>query len=217
MRVVCLAAHPDDETIGAGGTLLKHRAAGDEISLVVATVAFEPHWSADEVSHKRDECLAAADILGISDVRFLEFRTMHLNTLPAIELNACVAAALADLKPDIVYAPPCDDLNRDHAVLCEAALVTTRATDLKHMPTLYSYEIPTTTRYNVPGRWQPNTYVDVSPVFERKLLAMSQYRTELRELPHPRSLDGLRCLARERGLFIGCEYAETHMLIRQVR
>ena len=94
MRVTCLAAHPDDETIGAGGTLLRHAAAGDETALIVATVAYPPRWPEELVRRKRAECLAAAKLLRIDEVRFLEFRTMHLNTLPAIELNDAVERAL---------------------------------------------------------------------------------------------------------------------------
>lgn len=217
MRVVCLAAHPDDETIGAGGTLLRHAAAGDETALIVATVAYAPRWPEETVRQKRAECLAAAARLGIGAVRFLEFRTMHLNALPAIELNDAVRRALAELRPDVLYAPPCDDVNRDHAVLFEAALVASRATGSGGPRRLYSYEIPPTTRFNLGGRWVANTYVDIGDYLEPKLAAMRAYASELREPPHPRSLDGLRIFARERGLAVGLPAAEAHMLVRELR
>ncbi|MBU0639242.1 MAG: PIG-L family deacetylase [Planctomycetes bacterium] len=217
MRVLLLAAHPDDEVIGAGGTLLRHRAAGDVTTLVVATVAYTPRWPADVVRRKRAECLAAAELLGVPDVRFLEFRTMHLNALPAIELNDAVGQSISDVAPDVVYAPPCGDLNRDHAVLFEAALVATRPAGRAGPAQLYSYEIPTTTRYNVGTGWQANTYVDVTEHMDAKLAAMAAYETELREPPHPRSLEGLRIMARERGAAVGLQYAEAHMLVREVR
>lgn len=216
MRVLCLAAHPDDETLGAGGTLARHAAAGDALRLVVATVAFTPRWTEEVIARKRDECLAAAEILGVGDVRFLGFRTMHLNALPAIELNAAVADELADFAPDVIYAPPCDDLNRDHAVLFEAAQVAARPGGVDSSPELLSYEIPTTARCNLPGRWHANTYVDISDALEKKLSAMEQYRTELREPPHPRSIESIRAFARERGAAIGRNFAEAHMLVRRI-
>jgi LmbE family N-acetylglucosaminyl deacetylase len=214
MRVVCLAAHPDDETLGAGGTLLRHAAAGDETALIVATVAHPPRWPEDLVRQKRAECLAAAEALRIGEVRFLEFRTMHLNTLPAIELNDAVERTLAEWRPEIVYAPPCDDLNRDHAALFEAALVAARPTGRGGVRALYSYEIPTTTRFNHGSRWAANTYVEIGDYLEQKLSAMAAYASELREPPHPRSLEAIRVFARERGVAVGLPAAEAHMLIR---
>jgi LmbE family N-acetylglucosaminyl deacetylase len=217
MRVLCLAAHPDDETLGAGGTLLRHAADGDETFLAVATVAYEPRWPAEVIARKRAECLAAAADLGIRDVRFLGYRTMHLNALPAIELGDALARLIQELRPEVVYAPPLDDLNRDHAVLCEAAIVATRP---EHGPAprlLYSYEIPTTTRMNAAPRWQPNTYVDISRHIDGKLAAMSRYGTELRPPPHPRSLEAIRLFAQERGVAVGFAFGEAHMLLRALR
>lgn len=217
MRVLCLAAHPDDEVLGVGGTLLKHVADGDETMLVVATVAYAPRWPEELIKQKREECLAAAKLLRFKDVRFLEFPTMHLNALPVIDLNSAVGNALADFRPDVVYAPPAGDLNRDHAILLEAALVTTRPLGNEHPRRLYSYEVPTTTRCNVGSIWQANTYVNISDHIEAKLTAMAAYQTELREPPHPRSLESIRAFARERGASVGCSYAEAHMLVRECR
>lgn len=216
MRVLCLAAHPDDEVLGAGGTLLAHRAAGDETGLIVATVAYEPTWAASAIRSKREECLAASRRLGIAHVRFLELPTMHLNALPAIELNQKVAEAISEFAPDVLYAPPLDDVNRDHTVLFEAALVATRPTGAMRSPTLYSYEIPTTTRFAPRSRWEPNTFVRIDDCIEAKLEAMAVYQSELRDPPHPRSLESIRLFARERGASVGLRYAEAHMLIRQI-
>lgn len=217
MRVLCLAAHPDDEVLGAGGTLLKHRAAGDETRLLVATVAYPPIWPAETVRQKREECLRAAEILRLSDVAFLEFRTMHLNALPAITLNGAVEDAVRGFDPHVLYAPPPDDVNQDHAALFGAALVAARQTGGSSLRAFYSYEIPSTTRFNVPGRWWANSYVDITQHIERKLEAMGAYASELRDPPHPRSLDALRAMARERGAALGVAYAEAHMLVRELR
>lgn len=217
MRILCLAAHPDDETLGAGGTILRHRADGADALLLVATVAHAPRWSDEEIHAKRDECLAAAQILRFSDVRFLDWPTMHLASIPAIELCEAVQRVVRDWRPQLVYAPPFDDVNSDHNALFAAALVATRHVGPDSPGALYSYEIPSTTRFAAASRWYPNTYVDISAHLEQKLSAMARYRTELRDPPHPRSLDALRIFARERGAAMGMQYAEAHMLIRQTR
>lgn len=217
MRVLCLAAHPDDEVLGAGGTLLKHHAAGDQTRLVVATVAYTPRWSASTVQRKREECIKASGLLGISDVRFLEFKTMHLNALPAIELNDAVGRTVREFDPHVLYAPPIDDVNQDHAALFAALLVAARQTGSTSLRSLYSYEIPPTTRYNASNRWQPNSYVDIGEHIDAKLEAMAAYETELRDPPHPRSLESIRTFARERGAALGVGYAEAHMLVRELR
>ena len=217
MRVLCLAAHPDDEVLGVGGTLLKHQAGGDETALVVATAAYTPAWSESVVQRKREECLHAARILRIGDVQFLEFRTMHLNALPAIELNKAVGRAVREFDPHALYAPPFDDINQDHNALFSAALVAARHTGAKNLAALYSYEIPTTTRYNPPSRWHANSYVDIGAFIDRKIEAMTAYETELRDPPHPRSPESIRTFARERGAAMGIGCAEAHMLVRELR
>lgn len=216
MRVLCLAAHPDDEVLGAGGTLLRRRAAGDEIGLVVATAAYVPRWPADVVQAKRAEAIQVARELGVSWLKFLDFRSMHLAAQPAMELNDAVAAAIGEFQPEVVYAPPFDDVNSDHAALFQAALVAARPVGGKGPRQLYSYEIPTTTRFNVRARWEPTTHVDISGHVEQKLRLMELYESELREAPHPRSLSGIRAFARERGAAVGVEYAECHMLVREL-
>jgi LmbE family N-acetylglucosaminyl deacetylase len=216
-RVVCLAAHPDDETIGVGGTLRLHAEAGDEVCLIVATQAYQPRWSAEEIERKRKECERAAEVLGIAQVQFLGLSTMHLAALPTIDLTTPVAAAIQAFEPEIVYAPPAGDINSDHAALFAAVNVACRPLGSRGPRKLYSYEIATTTRFNLPGSWQANTYVDISTVIEPKMAAMAAYQTELREPPHPRSLEGIRIFARERGFSVGKDYAEALMLVREVR
>lgn len=217
MRVLCLAAHPDDETIGVGGILRQHANAGDEVRLLVATQAFSPRWPEDVIAAKRRECERAAEILGIAKVDFLGLRTMHLASLPAIELATPIAKTISDYQPEVVYAPPANDINSDHAALFEAANVACRPVGAAGPGRLYSYEIATTTRFNLPGSWHANTYVEISDVIEEKLAAMAAYQTELRDPPHPRSLEGLRIMAQERGVCIGKRYAEALMLVRDIR
>jgi LmbE family N-acetylglucosaminyl deacetylase len=220
MRVLVLAPHPDDETLGVGGTILRHVADGDEVHLLVMTETYPPLWQASEKARRQDEARAAAKVLGLAGLAFAGFPTMRLNTVPAIEVAGRLIGELRRLNPDVVYAPPVGDVNQDHEATFKAALVACRPLPGCTVRRLLCYEIPPTARFSNPidaARWLPNTYVDITSHIEQKLAAMECYQSELRQPPHPRSLEGIRLYARERGLTIGLQYAEVFDLIREIR
>jgi len=158
--------------------------------------------------------------LRLASVAFAGFPTVKLNAVPAIDLAGYLIAQMRRLSPEVVYAPPVGDVNQDHEAVFKAALVACRPLPDNTVKTLMSYEIAPTVRFGNPadaGRWMPTTYVDITPHIDAKLKAMSCYASELREPPHPRSLEGIRLFARERGLAVGLEYAEAFQLIREIR
>lgn len=214
MRVLVLSAHPDDETIGAGGVIASLARDGCDVFAWIATEVYEPHWKADERDLRAGQARDAARILGIKEVRFGGFKTMNLSATPTIELSRAVAALVADISPDILLAPPPSDINTDHATLFDAALVAARGLPETPIRAFYAYEIATTSCFLPPERAFPaNTYVDITETFERKIEALAAYKSETRDFPHPRSREGLEILARERGLACGARYAEAFMLV----
>ncbi len=216
MKVLVFAAHPDDETIGAGGTIARLSAAAESVILYVATDVYEPRWPAQEKALRRAQAEKAASILGIERVLFGGFRTMHLAATPAIELSGAVSKAVEEIRPEVILAPPPADVNSDHSALFNAALVAARGLASNPVRALYAYEIGTTTRFCGPtSPFRANTYVDISGTMETKLEAMKAYETELKDAGHPRSIEGLKIIARERGLACGCEYAEGLMLVNR--
>jgi len=220
MRVLVIAPHPDDETLGVGGTICRHVADGDDAHLIVMTETYPPVWQESEKVRRQAETRQAADVLGIESVTFAGFPTVKLNAVPAIDLAGYLIAQFRRLKPERVYAPPVGDVNQDHEAVFRAALVACRPLPGSTVKTLLSYEIAPTARFANPAdaaRWMPTTYVDVTATIDRKLEAMACYASELRDPPHPRSLDGIRLFARERGLAVGLHYAETFHLIRDIR
>lgn len=216
MNVLIVAAHPDDEVIGAGGTIARHVRAGDAVSLLVMTEVWEPRWPAKEREARKGEAEAAAEVLGIREVRFAGFPTVKLNTVATVELTAAVTKAVEEFDADVVYLPPPNDVNRDHTEVFEAGLAATRPLPDSSVRKVLAYEIATTARFGTSGGLQPNVFVDISELMETKLQAMSCYKSELRKPPHPRSLEGLKIAARERGLSVGVEYAEVFGLVRLV-
>jgi len=216
MRVLVIAPHPDDETIGAGGTIACHAALGDEISLCIVTQGYTPPWPADVVETARRQVEAARKVLGIKRVFFLGFPTVRLNTVTTADLTNALQRVVNEVKPGVVYTSSASDVNQDHRIVFEATLVATRPLPGGTVRRLLSYETGPTARY---GRtpFQPTVFVDIEAFLARKLAAMRCYATELWEPPHPRSLAGLELIAGERGLSVGLKAAECFELVRELR
>jgi len=215
VRVLVIAPHPDDETIGAGGTIARHVACGDEASLCVVTQGYSPPWPEGVVETARRQVEAARRALGIKQVFFLGFPTVKLNTVPNAELSSALQKVVDDVGPEVVYTSPPSDVNQDHCIVSEATLVATRPLPGSTVRRVLCYETGYTSRYGqLP--FSPSVFVDIAGFLDKKLEAMKCYETELREPPHPRSLAGLELVARERGQSVGLEAAECFQLVREI-
>ena len=220
MRVLIISAHPDDEVIGAGGTIARHADKGDDIYWCVVTDAYSPPWSEDYLRIAKEQVYGVKEVLSIKEVFFCGFPTVKLNTVPYIDISTAIQKIVDKVKPEIVYTTPRNDINQDHRIVHDCTLVATRPFPGSTIKRLLSYEIGPTNRYgfsNGSSGFPPNIFVDISPYLEKKLEAMRCYKTELQEYPNPRSLEGLRLLARECGLGVGMEAAEAFRLIREIQ
>lgn len=218
-RVLIIAPHPDDEVLGCGGTIAGHAAMGDEVHLCVVTRAYPPEWTEEVIGIKRQEVNEASGILGIKETSFLDLPTVKLDTLPQKELNNAIARVVDAVKPDVVYLPHKGDLNRDHRLVFEAALVALRPLEGNTVSRILCYETLSETEWGIPdveSVFIPNVYLDIANTLETKLAAMSAYASELKEYPHPRSLEMLKVLAQKRGSEAGIAAAEAFMLVREI-
>jgi len=219
LRVLAIAAHPDDETIGAGGVIARHVAQGDEVYWCIVTQGYSPPWSEETLAEARSQVDEVQEVLGFREVFLLGFPTVKLNTVPYIDLCSALQQVVDQVQPEIVYTTPRDDINQDHRIVYEATLVAARPLPGSSVRRLLCYEISTTARFGLPAGstgFAPNVFVDISRYLEKKLEAIRCYRTELREYPHPRSVKGLRLLAEERGLSVGLQAAECFQLVREL-
>jgi LmbE family N-acetylglucosaminyl deacetylase len=220
LRVLVIAAHPDDEVIGAGGTIARHVAEGDTVFWCVVTQGCPPFRTDEQLSKARDQVRAVQKVLGIEDVFFCGFPTVQLNTIPYRKLSSALQAVVDEVQPSTVYTTPSSDLNLDHRLVHDCTLVAARPLPGCPVRRLLAYEIGLTARFGQPSGsslFVPNVFVDISDYLDKKLEAMSCYETQLRDPPHPRSLEGLRLLAEERGLSVGLVAAECFQLIRELR
>lgn len=220
MRVTVISPHPDDETLGCGGTLLKHKKSGDQLDWIIVTRAHSPQWDAAVLDRKEGEIAAVSAAYGFDQVVRLGFPTMQLDTLPLGDLIKSIGDAVEKTKPNQLYLTHGGDIHSDHRLVFDATMSALKAFNRKTRVTrLLSFETLSSTEAapaNPSRAFLPNVYSDVTPFIERKLEIMSLYETELQPFPLPRALESIRALARFRGATVGLEYAEAFMLIREL-
>jgi LmbE family N-acetylglucosaminyl deacetylase len=218
MKVLVLAAHPDDEVLGMGGTIALHAGPwGHEVRIVCVTDGSSSQYPDDAATRERknDEARAAAAHLGVSGYVHLDFPDMRLDTVPHVELNAAVEGQLHDFQPQVVYTV-FPDVNRDHRALFDSVAVATRPTPSQPVRRVLAYAPTSSVEWTpaILGPFVPNWFVDVSETIEQKLAAFACYETETRAYPHPRSERALRAHAESVGASAGFEYAEPFVLVR---
>jgi LmbE family N-acetylglucosaminyl deacetylase len=219
-RVLVLAAHPDDEILGMGGTIAVHADRGDEVRIVVVTDGSSTQYpgDADIRSRKEAEALRAAAELGVTDYVHLDLPDMRLDTLPHVEVNRVVEEHVAEVAPEVVYTPH-PDVNRDHRVLFDSVAVATRPTPGQPVHRVLTYAPTSSTEWTPAplNSFVPNWFVDIGDAVERKLAAFAHYETEARDYPHPRSARAIRATAEFYGATCGCEHAEPFVLVRSLQ
>lgn len=223
MKILVIAPHPDDEVLGCGGTIRKYTKRREEVYLCIITKAYTPDWTKRFIRNRKKEITCANKILGIKKTFFLNLPTVKLDTLPQKELNDLISKCIGKVKPEILYIPHGGDLNKDHRLVFEAALVAARPKSSSPINKILAYETLSETEWGTPlakdkgDIFIPNVYEDISGVLEDKLKAMSCYESELKEFPHPRSLEAITVLAKKRGSEAGLLMAEAFALIREIR
>lgn len=219
-RILVIAAHPDDELLGLGGTVARHASYKDQVTIALIADAGTARYEDETIQAVRRSALQAAKWLGVSDVRFAGLADQKLDTLPILEITQWIERILQDIQPRIIYTHHRGDINRDHQVVYEATLTAARPYSAPYIERILCYETPSATEWAGPyveNYFVPNVYIDITNHLEIKLRAMSAYATELRPFPHPRSLELLRTRAGYWGSVIGVAAAEPFMLVREIQ
>lgn len=211
VKVLVIGAHPDDEILGVGGTILKHIDKGDEVYCLIATKAYKPKWNDETIKMQKKQQDEVDEVLGIERRYNLDFDTTKLNTLPHGEFNEVMTKKIEKVDPDVIYTHYKDDLNMDHRFVFHASMVATRPpNNIK----LICYETLSETEWN-DKPFKPNYWIDISSFIEKKIDAFRKYETEIKDYPHPRSPEGIRSLAKRRGTEACMNYAEAFNVIRE--
>jgi N-acetylglucosamine malate deacetylase 1 len=214
-RVLAVVAHPDDEVLGVGGTLIRHFKAGDEVRVLIVCSA-QPIRYREKEHDQPGDSKRASHYLGAHSSG-LDFPDQRLDAGSNLELIQRLEAVIADFRPETIYAHHWGDVNADHVRIAEAVDVAARPFAAPFLERLFAFETPSSTEWTSSARRRefiPNTYIDISAELDRKIDAMRCYRSELRFYPHPRSLRALRERAGRWGGVANMAAAEPLMLLR---
>lgn len=216
--VLVVGAHPDDEVLGAGGTIAGHAAAGDAVHVLIVTEGASQQYDNESmIKQKRNEARRCGEMLGVEAVRFGDLPDMRLDEVSHVDVNAVIEDAVSEIDPGVVYTHSNREVNADHRAVHDSTLVATRPGS--GVDRVLSYETPSSTDWFAgdESRFDPDTYVDITGWLDTKIEAFLEYESETREYPHPRSERALRARALTRGTEAGFEAAEAFSLIREYR
>ena len=221
MNVLVISVHPDDETLGCGGTMLRHVAEGDTVDWLVVTAAYEPRWGRDLIDRKASEVSAVATAYGLRHVTKLGFRTTELDTVQQNELIDRIREAVEATRPEVVYVVHGGDVHTDHFAVFTATMSVLKPFYMrKHgVQRVLCYETLSSTEAALPlihRVFVPNVYREITGYLDKKVEIMGLYASELHPDPLPRGGEAIRALARYRGATIAVESAEAFVLVREV-
>ncbi|MCE2613625.1 PIG-L family deacetylase [Flavobacteriaceae bacterium D16] len=219
--VIIVSAHPDDEILGAGGTLMKHRDQGDIINWLIVTNIFEHQgYSKERIESRQAEIDTISEKLGINKVYKLDYPTMSLSTSTLKDMIPRISQVFLEVKPQILYCLNRSDAHSDHRFVFDAVMACTKSFRYPFLREVLMYECISETEFApiLPEKvFQPNCFIDISKYLEAKIELMRVYESEMGEHPFPRSERNITALATFRGATMGVEYAEAFQLIKSLR
>lgn len=223
-KILVIAAHPDDEVLGMGGTVAKLSASGVDCHLLIVTDGSSAQYRDSDhlqkiIDAKKIETQNCADILGFKSIHYGELPDMRLDKTPHIVINQVIEKVIDELQPDTVFTHFYGDVNRDHQEVYKSTLVAVRPVIGQVVKELYCYRVPSSTEWT-PNKadtmFMPNYFVDIAQYADLKYKAFTCYSTELREYPHPRSVQYLVENDKAAGLKVGLYAAEEFVLMRKI-
>ncbi|MBZ7951670.1 PIG-L deacetylase family protein [Campylobacter sp. LH-2024] len=219
--ILIIAAHPDDEVLGCFGTISKLIKQGNKAYTLILGEGKTSRFLNNKSQYKElkileEEAIKANQSIGISKIFREKFPDNRFDSIPLLDIVKSIEKVKNILKPDIIFTHYKEDLNIDHKITFQAVLTATRPLPYESVKTIYSFEVLSSTEWNYPTSFNPNVFFDINKTLKDKIQAMSCYKSELCDFPHPRSLEGIKLQAKYRGLNVGLEKAEAFQLIRAI-
>ncbi|MBL77200.1 MAG: GlcNAc-PI de-N-acetylase [Chloroflexi bacterium] len=235
MNILVLAAHPDDEVLGMGGTIKKFTKIGFNVKIVIFATGISARRSSNykntenydvddntiskmnkQIEKLKIDARSASKVLGVSDIEFLDFPDNEMDLISNLEITKSIEKIIKKFKPDQVFTHSGFDVNIDHRMLYNATLAATRPKFKSKIKKVYSFEVPSSTEWYFPSQFSPNFFVNIDNEIKSKILALKKYKTELNQFPHPRSTIALDAIGKKWGSVSGFKHAEAFTLIREL-
>jgi LmbE family N-acetylglucosaminyl deacetylase len=217
MKTIVIAPHPDDESLGVGGTLLRRKAEGGCVAWLIVTMASEKiGWSKDQLDSRRAQIDRVSKSYNFDAVFQLGYPTAELDFLPMTNLVSSIGKIFREFEPNEVFVPHPSDVHSDHRVVFDAAVSCTKWFRYPSVKRLLAYETISETEFGVSNAkvFTPNLFVNIESFFQKKLEIIKLYESEIAEFPFPRSEIAIKALANFRGATSGYQYAEAFELLR---
>lgn len=220
-RVLVIAPHPDDETLGCGGTILKLKAQGSAVHwLIVTTIEGVIGFSQKRVPARNAEIESVSQAYRFDSVHSCMLPAAGLDTVDKGRLIGSIASVVKEVRPERIYLPYRNDVHSDHAAVFDAAISVTKTFRSPFVRSIYVYETLSETDFGLrpddPG-FRPNLYEDISGYLDKKIEIMAEFEGEMGQFPFPRSDECLRALATLRGAQANCQAAEAYMILKEIR
>lgn len=217
-KVMVFAPHPDDETLGCGGTMLKHVDNGDEVILVIATEMKVGKFLAEKIICRMKEIEKVKELYKLSKLYELKFPTMEIDQIPKSKLVQKISKLIAGEKPNIIYLPYRGDVHSDHKIVFDSVVSASKSFRNNSIERILCYETISETDFSIDpdsNYFRPNVFVDISKYMRKKEEIISVYESEIGEHPFPRSVECIRALAVVRGGMSSFKFAEAFMLLKE--
>ena len=235
MNILVIAAHPDDEVLGMGGTIKKYTKLGHRVKILIMSTGIESrrdiHYKNNSNYDLKDEfkkkiktqildlqkdSKKSAKILGVKYIDFLDFPDNEMDLVSNLQVTKSIEKQIDSFKPEIVFTHNSNDINIDHRICYNATVTATRPKPNSFIRKVFSYEVPSSTEWNFSSTYSPNVFVDITKEISAKKQALEAYRNEIQKFPHPRSSDALDSISKRWGTVCGFNYAEPFFLIRDI-
>ena len=218
-RVLIVSPHPDDETLGVGGSIAKFNDQGHEIRVLTVSGHLPPLYKIETYEKTVEESKAAFKILGVTKFDFLEIPATTIGESPVHELNNKIYEIIKEFKPNLVFCPY-PDRHVDHRLVFDSVMVATRPIGIgRDIEIMATYETLSETHWNAPHiepNFTPNWVIDITDYIEKKLKALRCYESQISDFPGPRSIEAVEALAKFRGTQAGFSYGEGMHIVRMV-
>lgn len=224
-NILVIAAHPDDEVLGCGGTIARYADEGSTVSVMILGEGVTSRDAERQRSKRgvelrklKEQSVNACKILGVNYTSVHDLPDNRFDTVPLLDVVKLIEKEIAERKPEVIFTHSKSDLNIDHEITHRAVLTATRPVAGQPVKELYAFEVPSSTEwaFGSLGLFNPNIFVDIKDYLELKIKAMAAYGGESREFPHPRSPKALEALAGYRGSAAGFMAAEAFEAIRMI-